>query len=288
MKIHPQLLPLPLLGFVLVAAVANIESNGAPAGHTNAPGELTCDRSGCHVGAALNSGTAALSVDLGSMQGYQPGVVYPITVRIEQLGRERFGFQMLALNDADTTNAGDFIATDSVRTKVITGTQQFAGRRYMTYRFPGTQPLSTGVGKWTFLWQAPLTANGPVSFYTAAAAANNDGTDQGDTIYTKVLTLPVLPVARTEAAATALSSTLYPNPSRGMLHLSYLSEGKGLTQIYLQSTSGAQRVQLLSRMDPPGAQRLTADLRGLIPSGSYLLVVKQGQRAACHPFVLLP
>jgi hypothetical protein len=288
MKTHHLLTLLPLLGLASMAAVAHVQSNGAPMGHTQAPGELTCNRSGCHVGPALNSGPATLSVDLGTATGYQPGMVYPVTVSLTQPGVQRFGFQMLALQDDDTTNAGTFRITDATRTRILDGLQQFNGRQYVTYTYPGTAPAAPGEGRWTFEWQAPVGTSSPVSFYTAAVVADNDGTDQGDTVYTKVLTLPALPTAQEPASAEALASTLYPNPSHGVLHLRYMASGKGGTRIALQSTTGTQRLELLSRMDPPGQHTWSADLRGRLPAGSYVLQLTQGARSVSHPFILLP
>jgi hypothetical protein len=288
MKLHHLLVLLPAMGLASMAAVVHIQSNGAPMGHTQAPGELTCNRSGCHVGATLNSGAANLSVDLGGAVGYQPGVVYPVTVALSQPGTRRFGFQMLALQDADTSNAGTFRITDSVRTRILDGLQQFSGRRYVTYTYPGTAPAAPGLGRWTFEWQAPVGTSSPVSFYTAAAIANDDGTDQGDTIYTHVLTLPAMPTAQATPSDDALASTLYPNPSHGVLHLRYQSTGQGATRIFLQSLADHRRMELLSRRDAPGPQSLSADLRGYLPAGAYLLVLTQGQRVAHHPFTLLP
>lgn len=281
----------PVAALALVSLLAmtayDITSNGAPIGHTNAPGELTCNRSGCHVGHDLNSGDAILSVDLGNGQAYQPGAIHEVTVEIAQDGKERFGFQVLALKD-DTTNAGTFIVTDSVRTKVSIGTNQYAGRNYMTYRFPGTVATSPGHGKWTFQWQAPSNTTSPVTFYTAAAVANNDGTDQGDYIYTKVLTLQALPTSEEPQVQPLEFSSLYPNPSTGTVNISYHSTGRGSTTIHLQNPLTQSTLQLLSRKDPAGIQHFSTDLRGSLPVGTYLIWISQGPNTQCHKLILTP
>lgn len=288
MKIPKWLVATPILTLLLAATVYDIQSNGAPMGHTNAPGELTCNRSGCHTGNALNSGGASLSVHLGSTPGYAPGMVYPVTVEVSQSGKERFGFQVVALKDVDTTNAGTFLVTDSARTKVIAGVNHLTGRYYMTYKFPGTAAVAPGVGRWTFDWQAPTGTSSPITFYTAAAVANNDGTDQGEYIYTQVLTLPALPTAAPPASSQMATSTLFPNPTTGILHISYASTGKDPTTLHLCHLATRQTLQLQTRRDPPGTQQLTLDLRGLVPAGSYLLWISQGTHSHCHKFLLLP
>ncbi len=258
-------------------------------GSTNAPGELTCNRSGCHTGNALDSGGAVLSVDLGNATGYTPGAVYPVTVELAENGKERFGFQMLALKADDSTNAGEFTITDSARTKIITGINQFAGRSYVTYKFPGTAAVAPGIGRWTFEWQAPTGTQSPISFYTAAAVANNDGTDQGDYVYTKVLTLSALPTAAAPSLVEADGRAIvYPNPSDGRVQIAYSAKGTGLTRIHLLDLATHRDFLLLTRKDASGPQKWASDLRGQVPAGTYLLTITQGSSTDCHTLILLP
>lgn len=273
---------------LIAMGVLDIQSNGAPMGSTNAPGELTCNRSGCHTGFALNSGGAVLDIDMGGSTSYEPGRVYPVTVTISQNAKERFGFQVLALQDADTLNAGIFIVTDSQRTKTLTGINQFSGRTYMTYKFPGTAPAAPGLGRWSFDWQAPSNDVGPVTFYTAAAAANNDGTDQGDYIYTKTLTIQALPTAAAEPATPHTGFELWPNPNHGRLNLRYLASTKATTSLYLMETATGRSQLLFTRQDQPGEQGISLDLHGAVPSGNYLLCLQQGPKRHCQPLILLP
>lgn len=286
MKYPKWLFAPPLLVLIVAMTTYKITSNGAPMGHTNAPGELTCNRSGCHVGNPLNSGGATLEVDLGLAQGYVPGMEYPVSVQITQNDRHRFGFQMLALADQDSTNAGSFIVTDSARTKIIDGLQQFTGRQYMTYKFPGTEPFAPGMGKWTFRWKAPQNATGPITFYTAAAVANNDGTDIGDYIYTNALTLEALPLSIAPASPKHPLAAIYPNPSQGGLQIDYLSKGGTETTFALQDPKSGHTILLAARKDAPGQQHLSLELPDWIPSGSYLFSVRQGTQFESHKLIL--
>lgn len=178
-------LVLAAIPLFIMAKLPEKSSSGAPAGHTGAPGEGTCATIGCHDDNSVNSGKAQLSIDLGAITHYVPGQTYPINVKITEASIERFGFQIVALINSDTSNAGTFQITDALRTQSTKSTYQFQSREYVTYTYDGTDAVSTGLGEWTVNWKAPLTNKGTVTFYASAVAANDDENDQGDHVYTK-------------------------------------------------------------------------------------------------------
>src|SRR5438552_10926412 len=86
---------------VMARSILAIEKiTGAPAGYTNAPGDLgNC--TSCHDG-ILNSGPGILTIDVGGGQTeYIPGQTYLITITIVQSTISRFGFEIVALKDSD-------------------------------------------------------------------------------------------------------------------------------------------------------------------------------------------
>jgi len=61
-------------------------------------------------------------------------------------------------------------------------------RQYIEHSFIGTFQGQTLQANWIFNWVAPTSPAGPVTFYAAGNQANNDGTENGDQIYTTSIT----------------------------------------------------------------------------------------------------
>ncbi len=182
------------LVIITLSNTNRIASAGAPIGSTGAPDEATCGKAGCHTGNNnVNTGTGKLNLQMDHFSGtYLPGKVYTITTTIEQPHISRFGFAFTALNSTKQ-KAGVLQTTDDNRTQLMKGTNAFEGREYLTYKPLGTNPYKTNKGQWTFLWKAPEQNEGPITFFVAAVAANNDGTDKGDEVYTDSLVLTFHP-----------------------------------------------------------------------------------------------
>ncbi len=289
--VNKIILSIALIAFMLIiiSGVNDIQSNGAPIASTNAPNELTCNRSPCHTGSTLNSGSGILSMNIDGPTGqYIPGMTYNFTVVMEQSGIERFGFQTLALFDNDSTNAGTFTIMDDARTKVISGINQYEGRKYLTYKYPGTTPISEGIGQWSFKWTAPANNSGVVTFYTAAAAANNDGTDEGDLIYTAKLALqPSGTSIQTDKDAHEIAFThVFPNPLENDLHIFYDVRKQGSTSIYLTDMISRKSDLLLLRDDEPGNHPFDIDLQQKFVPGLYFLTITNGTSTDVRKLVI--
>jgi hypothetical protein len=155
-------------------------SGGPPAGHTGAPGELTCSTSGCHTG-SVNGGPGRLTI-IGPTT-YEPGETYEITVRhtTTDSSRRRWGFQLTALT-AGNRKAGDIERRNNL-TSVLDDDGPGFNRQYIEHSITGTFQGQTSQASWTFDWVAPSSDVGPVIFYAAGNQSNNDGTNNGDQIY---------------------------------------------------------------------------------------------------------
>lgn len=191
-----------LFAAVLTSGVLDILTSGAPIASTGAPGETTCARSGCHVGSNgtdnLNTGPAILSLTSDKdFTQYIPGEWYELIVSITEPGVERFGFALTILGK-NHQKTGELMITEPQRTQILQGVHQFSGREYITYQYAGTYPVEPGKGKWSFKWKAPVDAAGDIKFYLAAVSADNDGTDKGDWVYTKVYSSSLSPLATFE------------------------------------------------------------------------------------------
>lgn len=232
-------------GFVAFNNLPGSMSTGAPTESTGAPNEKHCATSGCHSDFPLNSGTAQLSISIeNGVTQYETGKTYPITVSVASPGLVRFGFQVVALRNSDHANVGTMKLVDPMRTQIIDGNSDLADRKYVTYTYPGTDAVVAGLGKWSFNWTAPETNEGPVTFYVASIAANNDGTDSGDHSYAKQLLL--------DSPQTAWN--IYPTVSTGEFHF---GQGSGTLSVYNSSgekvySANSMKSLLDLSANPPG------------------------------------
>ena len=157
---------LPLLAYAV--------SSGPPPGYTGAPGERNC--TDCHSGSAVNSGGGGVTIS-GVPQSYQPGQQYTISVTVQQGGRNTFGFEMTAI-DSSGSGAGTFTPLGS-----DTQTDTLGNRQYILHTLQGISG-SINNHTWQVRWTAPSTNVGIVRFFAAGNAANGNGQQTGDLIYT--------------------------------------------------------------------------------------------------------
>ena len=149
------------------------------------------------VGTALNGGGGNVALTAAGTS-YTPGQKQTLTISITDSAARAYGFQITARLASDRTKpAGTFSA----------GTNQFvlcagtsvgdAGRdRPNTGACPANQPLEflehtrpLQTSTITVDWTPPATASGAIEFYVSANAANGNGSEVGDHIYTASLTL---------------------------------------------------------------------------------------------------
>ncbi|HEY9230887.1 MAG TPA: choice-of-anchor V domain-containing protein [Blastocatellia bacterium] len=165
-----------------ITAVVYAKITGPDAGYTNAPNDIgNCVF--CHdTFHTENVGPGSVTVSGGPINGlYQPGQQYTLTVTVAQANRQRYGFQMTALDNANH-RAGTLAAISSdAQLNPETG---FGGRQYVEHTELGTLPNAANSRVWQVRWTAPDTDVGTVAFYVAGNAANGDRTNQGDYIYT--------------------------------------------------------------------------------------------------------
>jgi hypothetical protein len=156
-------------------------SLGPPVGVNGVVG-ANCNQFGCHTGNAVN--VAGGSVTIGGLPAtWTAGQTYDLTVTVSKSGASRYGFQFSAVSDSSGAQAGTLLAATSndARVQFISGdvsgnTLQFA--EHTSSFFSPTSPFR-------FRWTAPSSASfGTVRFNVAGNAANNDGTNSGDFIYT--------------------------------------------------------------------------------------------------------
>lgn len=170
---------LRLLALMALAALPVMAiSGGAPPGMTGAPPGDNC--TSCHTGSA-NSGPGSLSIEFPDGNTYVPGQTYKLRITLSDPAAQRWGFQITARRGAQQLDlAGAFSIVDSARSQFAPGSAPGA---YVTHAADGTASGSSGSNSWEVNWTAPSSGAGSVRFYAAGNAANNDGTNFGDSIY---------------------------------------------------------------------------------------------------------
>ncbi|MCX6352038.1 MAG: T9SS type A sorting domain-containing protein [Bacteroidetes bacterium] len=270
-KIHYALI---YLTAIATTVYAGIKTTGAPPAHTNAPEENTCAQQGCHADNILNSGTGSINVQMDSaIDKYNPNQTYTISLKVKQGSLKRFGFQAVALFDADSTNAGEISLTDANRMQLMDGANQYSGRNYITYTEAGTSATKTGEGEWSFKWKAPAKTKGAVTFYLAGVAADDDQTDKGDYTYTTKLSLAENTNVGIEDFSKEIGLKITPPYFNKQLLISYnaplvlVTELRNLQgqimPIYLESNAAANRITT------------KIQLENNIGSGIYILCLKE-------------
>jgi hypothetical protein len=169
-----------LVVILLTAATAYAYVTGPDARYTNAPGDIgNCVN--CHdTFHEANVGPGSVRID-DVPAVYEPGDQYTLRVAVQQGGRQRFGFQLTAIDkDGDRVGTLAPVSGDS-QINPVTGE---GDRQYLNHSQAGTLPTSSGTRFWQVRWTAPATDKGTVRFYVAGNAANGDGTNQNDYIYT--------------------------------------------------------------------------------------------------------
>lgn len=171
---------LPVWGVLLCLFVISTGSAFAfsflppPDEKTGAPNEGTC--MDCHVGNDLDASGGSLMLTIP--ETYEPNEVYTIIVNLSRTGQSKWGFEMTAL-DADGTRAGSFTA-DTADTQLT----ETNSKQYIQHTTAGTAAGTNDAHSWEFEWSAPDADVGPITFYAAGNAANNDSGPTGDYIYT--------------------------------------------------------------------------------------------------------
>lgn len=170
---------------------------GPDARYTGAPGDnpLGCATSTCHTGSPsggpINPGGGAVTATFSDGFFYTPGKPITITVDVDDPVNNFQGFQMTARLESNlaTRQAGRFSFISGSGVYVLCENNV---PRTTNGNCPPSLPLEfvehsePRTSSWTFTWTPPATDQGPVHFYVAGNAVNNNiQADAGDHVYTK-------------------------------------------------------------------------------------------------------
>jgi len=156
---------------VLSIIISSYSNNPPPAGNTGSVGDgQNCGNSFCHNTAATIQNSMITTNIPGT--GYLEGNTYGVTVTVNETGTSKFGFSMTGEDDGNTRR-GAWITIDATTTESSGYIGHAAGA--------GT---SSNTQVWKMQWTAPSSDKGVITFYAAAVAANNSGTNTGDQVFT--------------------------------------------------------------------------------------------------------
>ncbi|MBZ5607299.1 MAG: TIGR03118 family protein [Acidobacteriia bacterium] len=192
----------------LCCGILHAYSSGPDPRYTGAPGDSSGACTSCHRGLAINAGQGSVTIVMPNGNSYTPGVTQHIMVQVSDPQQRRWGFQMSARLKSDQVNgqAGDFNPSDGF-TQVIC--DNFTPKpcsanalvQFIEHTAAGTRSGVAGGVTFEFDWTPPAADSGNIVFYVAANAANGDGSQNGDHIYTTSLEItssnPAVPPAPT-------------------------------------------------------------------------------------------
>ena len=266
---------------VLVPLTALSRRSGAPPSSTGALitstlREATCSQSSCHEGAGDNTGAGRVLIE--AVDQYTPDQTLRITIRVEEAGRERFGFQVAIKAASDTADFYEHVGTmaldDSARTQIV-------GKHYATHTTDGTTD-----GEWTLQRTPDSTETRPVTIFAAGNAADNSSSPVGDHIYTANKTLTSIHATAMEFPAhePSLIADLhtFPNPFREQATVTFTLEASASVHTALFDSQGRRVRQTVLGMRTSGMHQIMLHGQGL-PPGLYLYEIRTPDTRQVRP-----
>jgi hypothetical protein len=272
-------LQISIAGSILIISLTSarvLQDNGI-AGYTNSPSEQNC--TACHSSFALNSGGGSIAISTTpsmSPTGYTPGATYTVAVTVAKTGVNLFGIGAEILTSTNT-NAGTISIINASETKLLNS----GARRNVVHQLNG----GTGADSKTFSfqWVAPATP-GAATIYAAGVAANGNGQNSSDYVYTTSLSIS----SSVGIKEYNLSSTvsLYPNPARESVTLSYELDKDALVECSLSGLNGQHIADFYSEKQTAGNHEQKLLIPSSVQTGLYLLHLKVDGQATSRRLII--
>ena len=212
---------------------------------------------------------------------YTPGEALEFTVRVEEDGRETFGFQVAVKAVNDTMDFHDHVGTLEL---VDAGVTKIIVNNYVTHTDDGIAQ-----NEWMVRWVAPSDEQRPVTIYAAGNAANGDGEDRGDHIYTTSWTMTSDTPTAVEEAPTPKAFTLdraYPNPFSTATTIRYTLRQAAPVTLSVFDALG-RRVRVLDQgMQAAGSHTVRFGAEGL-SAGLYLYELRTPEARETRPMMIM-
>lgn len=269
------------VGLALLPVLALAFSSGPPNGMTGAPGENNC--TSCHDSFPVNSGDGNFQIS-GPLT-FEPGQTYQITVTISDPGQRRWGFEITPLN------YGTCVITQSAHTQL----SMQNGRSYIKHTSAGTfNGTMNGPVSWNFNWTAPVESPEQIIFYAAGNAANGNGNNSGDYIYTTTFVTHLVTDIDDDYTALIpgqLSLANYPNPFNTSTEIRFNLPEAGNATIELYDIAGRLVKTAASGYMNAGISSVkwdgTNDMGIKVSSGIYFVRLATDYKQVVHRLTLV-
>lgn len=279
-----------LVGSVVLFAnfTAHYKTAGSHPGSTGAPGDNTCAKSGCHSTASLTFNDTIVNqlVFPNADSTYLPGQTYTITVNVQNSGINKFGFELVALKDADDLITGQFSITDVPRTQIISHTANGELRYSVTHKTAGTSVSTPGLTQWTFDWTAPSTNVGTITFYYATNCTDNNGTFTGDAIF--LSSYKIKPFSGTSIVEylNAASTKAYYDNSTGKIVIDYYLKADKAVAIKVHDNLGREVYKDNGSIKLKGQQTEQIDIENNLSKGVYFVNLQVGNKTISKKIII--
>lgn len=269
------------------------KSAGAPAGTAGAPSEQSCATAGCHDQFALNSGNASINFTYNSgVNTYFTGKKYNLNVTINDSAKfTKFGFQVVALKNSDTSLAGKLSLTDAIRTQILipNSNSPYFGKEYVTHTLEGTGTSSPGNKSWSFNWTAPSNFYDTITFYLAVNSSDNDGEMVGDYIYTRSIAVtydPSLSI-QDKSLNKLVNANIYPNPAKGNTGIFYELKDDGYIEACIISVDGKKITDVFAAYRKQGIHEDKIIFPESLTQGLYIFKLKTEDQVVIKKILIL-
>jgi hypothetical protein len=139
-----------------------------------------------------------------------------------------------------------------------------------------THKIADSTRTWSFDWIAPAKGKGSITFYGNFNAANGDGSDNGDKIYSSSLTVPEMATSGVETASTFTANfTVYPSivSEERTINYHFAVSKTATINISLTDITGKTVQVLEAGTLDVGFHQQQVQLSGNIQSGIYFVHV---------------
>jgi hypothetical protein len=267
-----------------VSLTSGLMDPNGKGGYTGSPGEPACNNSGCHSSYPLNSGGGSIGAS-STMDYwvYEPLTKYTIYIKVAQSGIGLFGFGAEILNSANN-NAGTLLITDSARTQIRGRVINNIIRRNVVHKSNGG--LSQDSAIFSFDWTAPDVGAGPVTLYFAGNAANGNGNEGGDFIYTGSQTITPAAFNKVNVLVSSDPFSIYPNPATTTISLHYFLPKNEPVEVKLFSQSGSLACLLMKSDRSAGENNELISIPAQLQGGLYLLSIETATARTCRKIMV--
>jgi len=272
------LLFIGVLCFLILPGNKNGRASEAQTGNTGAPGDETNFNGSprictyCHFGAAGPVTFIHLIDNAGdTVTQYMPGQQYKARVNITNNNPSLtgFGFQMIALRDADSTDLDGFSdpGNNTVNNYKIATIPN--GRTYAEHDNVSLTPI------FDVVWTAPPQGTGSVTFYAAGNGVNRNGSTSGDGADGHVLQInEAIPASTAKLERSPIRLAVWPNPVINSARLNVQLEEPGLFRLRAIDLNGQLRWEVTQRLEA-GQNSVPLPVQTWQP-GQYILEISDG------------